>query len=152
LQLFKTVDCDISKDLNLDIEGLTAKVIPISWLPAGVQASYVKFQDIQMESEEGMLEGIAILGDLVEKCVGSWNIPRCMVEGTCVEDCAHEDRLHNAKGIENLGAKLPLAISQYIMDKANEDDGSIPLPSTSSSSPSEAPPSPLALVESADAE
>ncbi|MCK9468418.1 MAG: hypothetical protein M0Q49_03280 [Porticoccaceae bacterium] len=142
MSLFKTETADISGDLNLDMEGLVAKVIPISWLPAGVQIQYLSFKDVDMSTAEGAADGVRLLGELVEKVVASWNMPRCMVEDNCGDECEHSDRLKNAKGIDNLGAKLPLAISEYIMEVASRESGDIPLESAPSLKPVEPAPLP----------
>jgi len=132
MALFKTIPVDLSAELGLDMPDLKARITPIVWLPAGVQTRFIGLKELSMDTPEDVDASLTAMGEIVEAVVASWNMPQCFLEPQCPDGCDHSVRLANAK-VPDIGKKLPLAMLQFIIEKAGEDDGDIPLPNAPSS-------------------
>lgn len=114
---YNTVTFDIKDAFPRMSRSLNVTIVPMAWLPIEVAG---RLQNIQAELE-GLVpnspEWLAAIGTMLGHIVVAWDFT----------DEETEDLLPIPSKYPGVVGKLPMVLMNYIMEKAAEDSGAVPL-------------------------
>jgi hypothetical protein len=148
----KPVTVDLTKDFDLPEKDRVVKVARVAWLPAIVAEQIIRIQDIAGSDDEGITtdqftELVDSLATIMGLLVVEWNLVASDLDLHLVEDTEWTSLPDAPLPIPSrdkskdkiIARSLPMAISMYLIDKASEDDGTVPLASETESSDEQDP-------------